>query len=80
MIIEAGRLAPTGTNAQGTSCIILNKKKRDCEAVAVKMFRKIKNILGLKGKIYPVTTLVIGYPAAKYRRTVHRKSADIIEA
>lgn len=153
MIIEAGRLAPTGTNAQGTSYIILNNKKKECEQVAVKMFRKvlgigakvlpmlksmniddnfffkkaplviivlgkdkvsaglaaenmafmaeanglgvlfsgffttclklskkIQKIIGLKGKIYPVTTLVLGYPSVKYHRTVHRKPAVITEA
>lgn len=153
MIIEAGRLAPTGTNAQVTSYIILNSKKRECEDVAVKMFKKvlgvgkkvlpmlknmnvdenfffkkaplvivvlgkdkvsaslaaqnmafmaeanglgvlfsgffttclklskkIKKIIGLKGKVYPVTTMVIGYPSAKYHRTAHRKPAVIIEA
>lgn len=41
MIIEAGRLAPTGTNAQGTSYIILQSKKKACEEIAVKMFRKV---------------------------------------
>lgn len=153
MIIEAGRLAPTGTNAQGTSYVILNKKKAECEATAVKMFKKvlgigkvilpmlknmniddnfffkkaplvivvlgkdkvsaslaaenmafmaeanglgvlfsgffttcfslskkIRKIAGIKGKVYPVTTLVIGYPVAKYHRTVHRKAANVIEA
>lgn len=43
MIIEAGRLAPTGTNAQGTSYIILDKKKAECEAAAVEMFKKVLN-------------------------------------
>lgn len=42
-IIEAGRLAPTGTNAQGTQYVILKNKKAECEAVAVKMFRGLIN-------------------------------------
>lgn len=48
MIIESGRLAPTGTNAQGTGYIVLQQKKNECEAAAVKMFSKV---LGL-GKIF----------------------------
>ncbi|MCQ2576158.1 MAG: nitroreductase family protein [Treponema sp.] len=153
MILEAGRLAPTGTNAQGTGYIVLEEKKDECEKVAVGMFRKvlgfgrvfvpmlktmkitdnfffkkaplvivvlgkdevsaslaaenmafmaeanglgvlfsgfftmclkmsgkIRKIIGIKGKVYPVTTLVIGYPAVKYHRTVHRKTARIIKA
>ena len=43
MIIEAGRLAPTGSNAQGTSYIVLDKKKAECEAAAVEMFTKLLN-------------------------------------
>ncbi len=43
MIIEAGRLAPTGSNAQGTSYIVLDKKKDECEAVAVELFSKLIN-------------------------------------
>lgn len=41
MIFEAGRMAPTGTNAQGTSFVLLDKKKDECEAIAVGMFRKL---------------------------------------
>lgn len=48
MIIEAGRLAPTGSNAQGTSYIILKDKLKDCEKIAVSMFRRI---IGL-GKVF----------------------------
>ncbi len=153
LIIEAGRLAPTGTNAQGTSYVILCRTKNECEAAAVKMFRKvlgfgkkiipvlkgmnidenfffkkaplvivvlgkdkvsaslaaqnmafmaeanglgvlfsgfftmcfskskkIRKIAGVNGKVNPVTTLVIGYPAVKYRRTAHRKPAAVIKA
>ncbi len=43
MIIEAGRLAPTGTNAQGTSYVVLDKQKAACEAVAVKLFGGLVN-------------------------------------
>lgn len=152
MIIEAGRLAPTGSNSQGTSYIILRKKKDECEAVAVGIFRgllskgskvisalknmnvddsfffkkaplvivicgkdkvsaslaaqnmafmaeanglgvlfsgfftmcmnmssKIRKIMGVKKKQKAVTTLVIGYPAVKYRRTAHRNDADVLD-
>lgn len=44
MIMEAGRLAPTGANSQGTSYIILDRKKAECEAQAVGLFRKLLNI------------------------------------
>ncbi len=47
LIIEAGRLAPTGSNAQKTTYIVLQEKKAECEAVAVKMFRKLP-VLGAK--------------------------------
>lgn len=41
MIFEAGRMAPTGGNSQGTSYVILDKKKAECEATAVKIFGKL---------------------------------------
>lgn len=44
MIFEAGRMAPTGANSQGTSYVILDKKKAECEAVAVRMFSRLINI------------------------------------
>lgn len=44
MILEAGRLAPTGSNAQRTRYIVLRDKLDACEKVAVKYFR---NLLGL---------------------------------
>lgn len=148
-IIEAGRLAPTGTNSQGTSYIVLQNTKNACEQISVKMFgklikfgqkfipqlksmniddnfffkkaplvilvlgkdkvsaslaaqnmafmaeacglgvlfsgfftmcvrfsRKIRKILGIK-KEKPVITLVIGYPAVKYKRTAHRNNAAV---
>lgn len=37
-IIEAGRLAPTGTNSQGTSYVVIQKTKAECEKISVKMF------------------------------------------
>lgn len=151
MIIEAGRLAPTGTNSQGTSYIVLDKKKEECEKLAVATFKKLLNtgkkiipmltnleiddnfffkkaplvivILGkdkvsaslaaqnmafmaeanglgvlfsgfftmcynMLGKIRKcigkdgkaVTTLVIGYPSVKYKRTVHRNKAQVYRA
>ena len=149
LIIEAGRLAPTGTNSQGTSYVVIQDSMAECEKIAVKMFSrlldfgkifipmlkkmditenyffkkapvaililgkdkvsaslaaqnmafmaeanglgvlfsgfftmcasmngKIKKILGIKG-LKPVTTLVIGHPAVKYKRTVHRNPANV---
>lgn len=38
-IIEAGRLAPTGGNGQGTRYVILRDKLSACEEVAVNIFR-----------------------------------------
>lgn len=43
MIFEAGRMAPTGTNSQGTSYVLLDKKKTECEAIAVGIFGKLVN-------------------------------------
>jgi len=150
MIFEAGRMAPTGANSQGTRYVLLDSKKDECEAVAVKMFSnlikagkkltsrlssmeidanfffkkapvvivifgkdavsaslaaenmafmaeacglgvlysgffttcvnmssKIRKIMGIKKKPKAVTTLVIGYPAVKYRRTPHRKPLNL---
>ena len=149
-IIEAGRLAPTGGNGQGTSYIVLQNKIEDCEAIAVDMFRKgfklgkglisfiqnmeiddhfffkkaplvivicgkdkvsaslaaqnmafmaeannlgvlfsgffttcvnlsnkLKKMMCMDKSEKAVTTLVIGYPAYKYHRTVHRKGAKV---
>lgn len=146
MIFEAGRMAPTGANSQGTSYVLLEEKKAECEAVAVGIFSKliglgkkfipqlssmeisenfffkkaplvivifgkdavsaslaaenmtfmaeayglgvlfsgffttcvnrsskIRKLMGVGKKPKAVTTLVIGYPAVKYHRTVHRK-------
>lgn len=153
MIFEAGRLAPTGSNAQGTSYILLRDKKDECEKVAVSIFgglinfgkkfipqlksmnidekfffkgapvaivvlgddevsaslaaenmafmaeanglgvlfsgfftmvynmsRKIRNIIGTKKDPKAVTTLVIGYSAVKYQRSIHRKPLNLVEA
>lgn len=44
IIFEAGRLAPTGANSQGTSYVLLDKKKAECEAVAVGIFGKLVNL------------------------------------
>lgn len=43
MIIEAGRLAPTGANSQNTGYLILDKKKSSCEAAAVSIFGGLLN-------------------------------------
>lgn len=43
MIFEAGRMAPTGANTQGTSYVLLSEKKAECEAVAVKLFGGLVN-------------------------------------
>lgn len=40
-ILEAGRLAPTGANAQDTSFIILDKRKSEAEKIAVQIFRRL---------------------------------------
>lgn len=45
MIFEAGRLAPTGTNAQRTSYVLLDEKMDECEAIAVNMFSKGSGVL-----------------------------------
>lgn len=149
-IIEAGRWTPTGKNAQDVEYIIVEKKKRLVENLAIKVFKrllkvinvfnksyrhieidenfffkgaplvivvvakskvdgalaasnmalmaeasglgvlysgfftvaaklsgKIRKELGIKGK-KPVTTLVIGHPAVKYRRSVQKEKAKVI--
>ncbi|MCQ2496192.1 MAG: nitroreductase family protein [Lachnospiraceae bacterium] len=49
-IIEAGRLAPTGGNAQNTGYVILGSKQKALEAVAVGMFNKV---MGPAKKLVP---------------------------
>ena len=44
-IIEAGRFAPTGKNAQNVSFIVLEKDKKRFEKIAVSLFKKITKIL-----------------------------------
>lgn len=153
MIFEAGRMAPTGANSQGTRYVVLDKKKAECEAVAVGRFSKvlkigkkfipqlsameigphfffkkaplvivifgkdavsaslaaenmtfmaeanglgvlfsgffttcvnmsskIRKIMGVGKRPKAVTTLVIGYPAVKYRRTPHRRPLNMKKA
>lgn len=41
MILEAGRMAPTGTNAQGTAYVLIEDKLSECEAAAVSILSKI---------------------------------------
>lgn len=58
MIFEAGRMAPTGANSQGTSYVLLDKKKAECEAVAVGMFSKL---IGIGKKFIPqLSSMEIG--------------------
>lgn len=58
MIFEAGRMAPTGANSQGTSYVLLDKKKGECEAIAVNMFGRI---VGLAKRIVPqLSSMQIG--------------------
>lgn len=49
-IFEAGRMAPTGANSQGTRYVLLDEKKAECEAIAVKMFSKV---IGVGKKVIP---------------------------
>lgn len=44
LIIEAGRLAPTGGNGQKTSYIVLKDSIDECEAIAVNLFRTGLNL------------------------------------
>lgn len=58
MIFEAGRMAPTGTNAQGTRYVLLDEKKDECEAVAVGMFGRL---IGMGKKFIPqLSSMEIG--------------------
>lgn len=43
-ILEAGRLAPTGGNAQNTGYIVLGSKQKELEKLAVSMFSKLLNM------------------------------------
>jgi len=58
MIFEAGRMAPTGTNAQGTRYVLLDEKKDECEAVATGMFGRL---IGMGKKFIPqLSSMEIG--------------------
>ncbi len=58
MIFEAGRMAPTGANTQGTRYVLLDEKKAECEAVAVGMFGKL---IGMGKKFIPqLSSMEIG--------------------
>ena len=149
-IIEAGRLAPTGSNRQSNSYIILDRKREELEALSVNLFRQaagsdtplgtylrgieiddrfffkgaplvllvlsddpvngalaaenmafmaeahglgvlfsgfftyladqvpeVRAALGLEEGRRVVATLVMGYPAVHYQRTVRREPADV---
>lgn len=43
----------------------------------VKYSPKLRKLLNLKSKDHVVTTLVIGYPDVKYRRTTQKETADV---
>lgn len=58
MIFEAGRMAPTGTNSQGTSYVLLDEKKDECEDVAFGIFSKL---VGAGKKLIPqLSSMEIG--------------------
>lgn len=44
-VVEAGRLTPTGGNAQNVSFIVLQDRLESCEALAVKLFRRLLPLL-----------------------------------
>lgn len=46
-IIEAGRLTPTGGNTQATAFIVLKDNLKHCEAIAVKLFRRLLPLIRL---------------------------------
>lgn len=48
--------------------------------ICVNLSAKIRKIIGIEKNPKAVTTLVIGYPAVKYHRTVHRKPLKIKRA
>lgn len=57
-IFEAGRMAPTGANSQGTSYVLLDGKKAECEAIAVRTFSKL---IGFAQKFVPqIASMKIG--------------------
>ena len=43
-ILDAGRYAPTGANAQGVACTILGGRQAEAEAICVNLFRKGKKL------------------------------------
>lgn len=46
-IIEAGRLTPTGSNAQDVSYIVLKDNLKDFEKIAVRLFRRLLPLIKL---------------------------------
>lgn len=58
MIFEAGRMAPTGTNSQGTRYVLLDEKLSECEAIAVGLFSK--GIGFLKKVVSNLSSMEIG--------------------
>ncbi|MFQ6861026.1 MAG: nitroreductase family protein [Beduini sp.] len=49
-IIEAGRLTPTGSNAQDVSYIVLKDNLKDFERIAVRLFRRLLPVIKLINK------------------------------
>src|SRR5699024_5499710 len=49
-IIEAGRWTPTGKNAQDVSYIVIDKKKRLVEDLAIKIFKRLLRFLKVFNK------------------------------
>lgn len=45
-ILEAGRYAPTGSNAQDVTFTILGSKQNEAEEICVKLFKKGKKLVG----------------------------------
>lgn len=46
-------------------------------SAVVKYSPKLRKLLNLKSKGHVVTTLVIGYPDVKYRRTTQKETTDV---
>lgn len=86
-IVEAGRLTPTGKNAQDVSFIVLRERLARCEELAVRysgffvmavnLSPALRRELCLKRGEKAVAALVVGHPAVTYRRTAPKEPADV---
>ena len=56
-IIEAGRLTPTGGNAQDVSFIVLKDGLEQCETLAVRLFRRMLPMMKLVNPVAKRTTI-----------------------